>query len=468
MDVICILNDSNNNYIINNNEILYKSQNLNKNLLCKFTKLINNGQKMSTTYYSQIINQLKDNSLKVPTIKTSKTVFLIGDHEKHFSGLIEKIIEEFIYETVGFNFYIHEIKYNGVYDMVLNKMFDINLEKSNGFLKTKIFLDGFDKDASKKKNQIIDSIESNMNRKKDLTYIIATFENIYNKITIYNLSDLENIVDTEKTDIVNHKNYFGLIDYNFIKSRLLNIYLNKSQISTESHLMKYFLTDITDNIKVIYNLTKISPKTWELVNMFHTFVTSQSKNQMALVPFVPYNKLPTKPVDVPKSYSLNNGFISKYSKSNNVLKPYEKSGNNYKILDKPSFFDLNNFNGGLVKYSHKHKSISPKIKDKPKPPKKQDGYHPDEESDGIKPYIDKNVDSLVHELVKYIHKPQDPVLTFDKLAIYNKFIFNHTVKNHLKLQKASKEPEKLKVINDEIISEMRAMLTVLLDQFNDL
>jgi hypothetical protein len=52
--------------------------------------------------------------------------------------------------------------------------------------------------------------------------------------------------------------------------------------------------------------------------------------------------------------------------------------------------------------------------------------------------------------------------------IFNKFLFNHTVKNHLKLQKANKEPEKLKVVNDEIISEMRAMLTVMLDQYNDL
>ncbi len=466
MDVICILNDSNNNYIINNNEISYKSQIIKKKLSCKFTKLINNEQNMLTTYYSEIINDLKDNSLKVPTSKKSKTIFLVGDHEKNFSNLVKKIIEEFIYESVSFNFYIHEIKYNGVYDMILNKFFDINLEKSNGFLKTKIFLDGFDKDVSKKKNEIIDSIEFNLKRKKDLTYMITTFENYWNKVTIYNLSDIENIIDTEKTDIVNYRNYFGLIDYNFIKSKLLNMELDKDKIFLESHLMNYFLTDITGNFKVIYNLTKISPKTWELVSMFYDYAISNSKNQMALIPFISQDKLPTKPVDVPKSYSLNNGHITKYPKTNNILKPYEKSGNNYKILDKPNLFDLNNLSGGLVKYSNKHKIVSPL--EKQKPHKKQDGYYPDDESDGIKPYSDKNVDKLVYELVKYIQKPQNPVLTFDKLMIFNKFIFNHTVKNHLKLQKANKQPEKLKVINDEIISEMRAMLTVMLEQFNDL
>jgi hypothetical protein len=464
MNVICILNDSNNNYIINNNEISYKSQIINKNLSCKFTKLINR-QKMSTTYYSQIIDDLKDNSLKVPTNKTSKTIFLIGDHEKHFSDLVRKIIEEFIFETVGFNFYIHEIKYNGVYDMILNKFIDVNLEKSNGFLKTKIFLDGFDKDINNKKNQIIDSIESNIKRKKNLTYMITTFENLCNKITIYNLSDIENIIDTERTDIVNYRNYFGLIDYNFIKSKLLDVKIDKNKISNESYLMNYFLNDITGDYKVIYNLTKISPKTWELVSMFYDYGIFHLKNQMALVPF---NKLPIKPIDVPKSYSLNNGFISKYSKSNNVLKPFEKSGNNYKILEKPSFSDLNNLNGGLVNYSNKHKTFSPKSKNKPKQYKKQNGYYPDEKSAGIKTYQDKNVDKLVYELIKYIQKPQDPILTFDKLMIFNKFLFNHTVKNHLKLQKANKEPEKLKVVNDEIISEMRAMLTVMLDQYNDL
>lgn len=467
MDIICILNDSNTNYIINNNEIIYKSQIINKNFSCKFSKIIESKKPMLTNYCSEIINGLKENSLTVPVSKKTQTIFLIGEHNNTFSKLVGKLIEEFAFESISFNFYIHEIKYNGVYDMVLNKFFDINLEKSNGFLKTKIFLDGFDKDINKKKIQIVDSIEKNIERKKDLTYIVCTFENYYNKITIYNLADIENIIDTENTNIVNYKNYFGLIDHNYIKSSLLNISIDKNKIEEESHLMNYFLNDIDGNFKVIYNLTKISPKTWELVSLFYDYACTKAntnnKNHMALVPFV-------EPSDIPKNYSLNSNIISQYKKSKNILKPKEVSPNNYKILNKPSPFELNNFSGNLVKYSNKHKLVSPILKEKtnPKPNKKSNGHYPDDESDETKIYSDKDVDKLVFELVKYIQKPQDPILTFDKLAIFNKFMFTQTVKTQLKLQKASKEPEKLHTINNEIICEMRALLTVMLDQINDL
>lgn len=464
MDVICILNDSNTNYIIKNNEISYKSQIINKNISCKFSRIINNGRTMLSNYHSEIINDLKENSLKVPTSKKSNTIFLIGEHNKTFSELINKIIEEFVYESVSFNFYIHEIKYNGVYDMIINKFFDLNLEKASGFLKTKIFLDGFDKDIRKKKIEISESIDFNIKRKKDLSYIICTFENLYNKITIYNLSDIESIIDTEKTDIVNYKNYFALIDHNFIKSALIKLNIDKNKICDESHLMNYFFDDITGNFKVIYNLTRISPKTWELVSLFYDYAIINNKNQTALVPYK------TKPIDIPKNYSLNTNLVSKYNKSNNILKPKEKTGNNWKILEKPSPFDLNNVSGGLIKYSGKHKLVSPINKTKKTKDKKSEGYCPDDddESIGDKIYSDKDVNKLVFELIKYIPKPQDPILTFDKLMIFNKFMFNQTVKTHLKLQKANREPEKLKVINDEIICEMRAMLTVMLDQINDL
>jgi hypothetical protein len=476
MDVICILNDVNSNYIINNNEIIYsigdacKSDFIEKQLSCKFSKIINNDNRMSTNYYSEIIYDLKENSLRVPSVKNTNTIFLIGEHNNTFSNLVKRLIEEFVHETVSFNFYIHEIKYNGVYDLILNKFFDINTEKLNGFSKSKIFLDGFDKDINKKKNEIIESLENVINGKKDLSYIICTFENHYNKITIYNLSDIENIIDTEETDItlraytetkfpINYKNYFGLIDHTFIKATLLNIQLDKNKTMEESHLMNYFDDSIKNNFKVIYNLTKISPRTWELVSLFYSYTKKSNKLEL-----VPYKKPEQKPVNVPKNYTLNSSMITKYNKSNNILKPKEKSGNNYKILEKPHSLKLNDLSGGLVNYGNKHKIVSAVTKGKPSIKTKNSD---DNDFFGLKKSYTNN-DKLVFELMKHISQPEDPVLTFDKLMIYNKFMFNQCVKNHLKLQNAHKNPKKLKTVNDELICEMRALLTVMLDQINEL
>lgn len=481
MDVICILNDVNSNFIINDNEIIYKykdykSDFIEKKLSCKFSKIINNNNRMSSNYYSEIINGLKESSLNVPSVKNTNSIFLIGEHNNTFSSLIKKIIDEFLYETISFNFYIHEIKYNGVYDLILNKFFDINIEKSNDFLKSKIFLDGLDKDISKKKHEIIKTLENVINMKKDLSYIICTFENNYNKITIYNLSDIENIIDTEKTDIValrtytetkfpiNYKNYFGLIDHNFIKATLLDIQIDKEKIMEESHLMNYFDNSIKNNFKVMYNLTKISPKTWELVSLFYNYTKKNNKLEL-----VPYKKPEQKTIDIPKNYLLNNNMITKYNKSNNILGiSKEKNRNNYtyKILDKPHSFKLNNLTGGLIKYGNKHKQVSAITKQKQRSSNKSKNSD-DNDFFGLKKSYSNN-DKLVFELMKHMAQPDDPVLTFDKLMIYNKFMFNQCVKNHLKLQNAHNNPEKLKIVNDEITSEIRAMLTVMLDQINDL
>ena len=467
MDVICVLNDKNTNYIINNNEIIYKTEPNNKNISCKFHKIINDSYKMTTNYYSEIIFELKENSLSVPINKKINTVVLLGDHNQTFSELIGKIIDEFTYETVGFNFYIHEIKYNGVYDLILNKHFDLNQEKLNLFLKTKIFFDCFDKDIKKKKSEIVETISSNMRSKKDLSYIVCSFENLYNKITIYNLSDLENLIDTDKKDIVNYRNYFGLIDYGFLKSALLNLDNYKLKTIEESSLMNYFYDGINNKTKVIYNLTRLAPKTWELVNLFYSF----KNNSLALVPYRNYKP---KPTDIIKKYSINNGLIPKYTKSNNVLKPKDNDKIfNYKILNKPSPSELNNFSGELVKYGKKHKIASPngKIKSLKKISIDDiiDSDKSDEDSFKIKKtYFDQDPKEKKFELIKFLPKPQDPVLTFDKLMIYNKFMFNQCVKTHIKLQKAYRDTEKLTSTNRETICEFKALLTVMLDQINDL
>ncbi len=468
MDIVCILTDKNTNYVIGNNELFYKTKSNDKILTCKFNKIISNEYRMYTNYYSEVIRDIKDNSLKVPIEKKISNIVLLGKHNEDFSYLIGKTIDEFMYEAVSFNFYIHEIKSNGVYDLLINKHFDINIEKANGFQKTKIFFDGFDKNTTTKKIEITNIIDNVLKTKKNISYIICSFENIYNKLSIYNLTDLEDIIEDKNIDNINYKNYFALVDYGFLKSTLLKINCDNN-IMEESILMNYLIPNINSNIKVIYNITKPSVKTWNLVNLFYGYANA---NNFALVP---YKNHISKP-DIIKSYKINQGLIPKYNKSNNVLQPDKFTGivkSHYKILNKPDFTDLNKFADGLAKYNNKHKKSSPPNKTK-KSNQKSSGYISDDDSEPKFDNIEKNIlpykqdKKDVFELIKYIPEPEDPVLTFDKLMIYNKFIFDHTVKAHIKLQKAHREPAFLAQTNMEITCELKAMLTVMLDQINNL
>lgn len=492
MDIICILNDKINNYIIKNNELVYKSDLLTKDISCKFNKLYNN-KEISDNYNNEIIYNLKENSLKIPIDKNIESVILIGNHNNNFCNLFKKILEEFYYEIVSYNFYIHEIKYNGTYDFFLDRQFDINLEKKDNFNKTKIYLDCGDTNFNKKKNEIIQMISKKIANKKDSSYLICTFENCYNKITIYNLSDFENIIDEESNDKISYKQCFTLIDYTYLKSVLFKLNQDKQKVIIASNLMNYFYDDIENKMKIIYNLTKFSPKTFELINMFYNY-SNISMNYA----IVPYYKNAIKPDEIYKNNKLNYNLIQTYNKSNNILKLIDytsanvpTSKNSYKIFKKPSSNDLNDYNKNLIKYGNKHKIIPSKTRNlaksrnfnKPKkiaklnnPVKNNsssseiENYSSDEDDlfEIKKKYPDKNLNKLTCELIKYISEPEDPSKIFDKLMIYNKFMFNHSVKYHIKLQQAHREPDKLKIINNEIISQMKAILIVLLDQINKL
>lgn len=455
MDIVCILTDKNTNYVIGNNELIHKTNN--KILTCKFNKIIHSEYRMYSNYYSEIIRDIKDNSLKVPVEKKTSTVILLGEHNLDFSYLIGKTIEEFMYEEASFNFYIHEIKSNGVFDLILNKHIDMNIDKATGLEKTKIFFDGFDKTTNKKKMEIVDIIEYAISSKKEISYIVCTFENKYNKLSIYNLSDLENIIEDKNKDNVNYKNYFALIDYGFMKSALLKVD-NENKIMEESNLMNYFLPDIKFNTKIIYNITKPAAKTWNLVNLFYEYT-----NNSALVP---YKNYVDKPFDIIKANKINQGFIPKYNKTNNILKPnkpIETVNSHYKILNKPSFFNLNKHASNLIKYNAKYKKNLPS-----KSAKYISDYDSESDTDNIASYKEDQALKNVFEIIKYVPEPENPVLTFDKLMIYNKFIFDHTVKTHITLQKANREPAFLAQTNMEVMSELKAMLTVMLDQINNL
>lgn len=84
MDIVCILTDKNTNYIIENNELFYKTKSNDKILTCKFNKIISNEYRMYTNYYSEVIRDVKDNSLKVPIEKKSVTLFYLENTMKIF------------------------------------------------------------------------------------------------------------------------------------------------------------------------------------------------------------------------------------------------------------------------------------------------------------------------------------------------------------------------------------------------
>ena len=428
MDVICILNDMNGNYIINNNELIYKSDSINTQLSCKFSKIINNDSKITTNYFFEIIYDLKKKSLNAPSITNINSIFLIGEHNDSYSSLITQLIEEFVYESVPFNFYIHEIKYNGVYDLILDKMFDINREKQNDFSNTKIFLNCKDAEIDTKKNDIVDLVKKRIKDKKNLSHVICTFENSYNKITIYNLSDIENIIDTEKTDNINYKNYFGLLDNSCMKVKLLDIKLRNNIVIEESNLMTYFIDSIKNDFKVIYNLTKISPKTWELVNLFYNYTQKNKKYEI-----IPYIKVENKPTNnTTNNRSIN---ISKTREKNNTQTKYRST-----------------------KIPVPHSTPTSTSDSSPIQTNSNDKLN--------KSYLDN--EKVFFELNKHISQSEKPEVLFDKLLIYNKFIFNQCVRNQLELQKANNNKEKAQVITDKIKCSMSAMLSVILEQLNNL
>jgi hypothetical protein len=73
------------------------------------------------------------------------------------------------------------------------------------------------------------------------------------------------------------------------------------------------------------------------------------------------------------------------------------------------------------------------------------------------------------EYIKFLSVfKKDQSQMFDKLNFFNKFVFDSTVKNQIKLQNANKDNTKIAEINTDVLTNMKALLSVVLDNLNQI
>ena len=75
---------------------------------------------------------------------------------------------------------------------------------------------------------------------------------------------------------------------------------------------------------------------------------------------------------------------------------------------------------------------------------------------------------IKNEYWKVFNLFNDQKLINDKLRVLNKFIFDSTVKNQLKLQISNKDPIRMNEINGDVLTNLKSILTVVLDQLNEI
>jgi len=123
----------------------------------------------------------------------------------------------------------------------------------------------------------------------------------------------------------------------------------------------------------------------------------------------------------------------------------------YKINKPISNHHLNKVSNSIIKYNPKT-SIKSSIK------KDNKVIIPKDYSETKKPI----------EIIKVFNLFNDQKLINDKLKVLNKFIFDSTVKNQLKLQLSNKDPTIMNKINGDVLTNLKSILTVVLDQLNEI
>lgn len=72
------------------------------------------------------------------------------------------------------------------------------------------------------------------------------------------------------------------------------------------------------------------------------------------------------------------------------------------------------------------------------------------------------------ELIKYSPYKIDNEMLYEKTCIFNKFLFEKCVKNQLKLQEAHKNKDLIESNTKEVLIQMKAMMSVLIEQINEM
>jgi len=406
--------------------------NINKNSLIdidtlknyKFNKIVNHYD-LYDLYKNEMINYIKNNSKYIESEKIKTSFVLFGksfSDEYTFIDLINNLIDEFILENFPFTMSIYEVNSVGTFDLVSNKYFKYYDDTINS---SKIYFEPLNYNFFEVLYDTLDKIAINYKMKTSGSNIFLTFENIYQKVRIYNLEDFN----------IKSKKILSM-DSLFINSEIsnLNSLLNNKIIKNKSLLIKMLQNDLNhNNLKVLFRFCQ-KRKLLNLTSAFYNNFESNKSDKLVLY----------KEIDSIKKYDFNNNKINKSFNINNMA-------TNYKIIKPVSSHNLNNMSSTLIKYNPKA-PIKSSIK------KETKVITPKEYTETQKPM----------EIIKVFNLFNDQKLINDKLRVLNKFIFDSTVKNQLKLQISNKEPTRMNEINGDVLTSLKSVLTVVLDQLNEI
>jgi len=404
--------------------------NINKNSLIdidtlknyKFNKILNHYD-LHDLYKNEMINCIKNNSKYIESQKIKTSFVLFGksfSDEYTFTDLINNLIDEFILENFPFYMSIFEVNSIGTFDLVTNKYFKYYDDSINS---SKIYFEPLNYNFFEVLYDTLDRIVINYKMKTIGSHIFITFENIYQKVRIYNLEDL-NIKSNKMLSM----------DSLFINSEISNLFslLNNSPIKDKSLLIKMLQTDFNHSIKVLFRFCQ-KRKLLNLTSAFYNNFESKS-NKLVLY----------KEIDPIKKYDFNNNKFNQPFNINNMT-------TKYKVIKPVSNHNLNHMSSTLIKYN-------PKAPLKSTIRKETKVITPKEYTETNKPM----------EIMKVFNLFNDQKLINDKLRVLNKFIFDSTVKNQLKLQIPNKEPTRMNEINGDVLTSLKSVLTVVLDQLNEI
>jgi hypothetical protein len=408
--------------------------NINKNSLIdidtlknyKFNKIVKHCD-LYNLYKNEMINFIKNNSKYIESEKIKTSFVLFGksfSDEYTFIDLINNLIDEFILEHFPFYMSIYEVNSIGTFDLVSNKYFKYYDDTINS---SKIYFEPLNNNFFEVLYDTLDKIAINYKMKTIGSHIFVTFENIYQKVRIYNLEDLN----------IKSKKILSM-DSLFIKSETSNLFslLNNSLNKNNSILTKMLDNDLkTDvKVKVLFRFCK-KIKLLNLTSAFYNnFQIKNKTGQLVLY----------KEIDPIQKYDFN---INKFNQPFNINNMTTK----YKIIKPILNHQLNKASNSIIKYI-------PKTQIKSTIRKETKVITPKEYTETQKPM----------EIIKIFNLFNDQKLINDKLRVLNKFIFDSTVKNQLKLQISNKDPIRMNEINGDVLTNLKSILTVVLDQLNEI
>ena len=416
LETICIIN----NEQINNNilEVSNNTLNVKKTLkVIKFDKIIKN-------------NSINDNIIKndiYSTIGSKKntTYFLLGkkNEEKLMLNIITDMIIEYSLSDIPFNIYIHAIDFNSIRDLLRNEEIQIN---NNNFDNTKLHINPLNKievdDALKLVISCI--LNKNMRDTNCLSKMIFSIENQYQRVAVYDL------LEDKGNTIFLHENYYINTELYYIELYFLK---TENSILQNSKLVTLLDSEMRNNCKFILNYVNEH----KFISLFDVIVNYYQKysykvNRPLQNDIIPLQILPLQNAIIP----LQNAIIPlQILPSQNAIIPLQILPSQNAII--PS----------------QNAIIPSEI------PPLQIVIIPSQDA------MISSQDATLPVTNKYTIEDEKKLLT--QLSIYNRCLFDNTVKYHLKIQKARNSVELYESF-DEIKDEMYITLKLVLDKLTEL